>query len=192
MHFKDSVEQNFNSLSKIYNSVWQDLKKYWCWSACQVSRNLLSLAQGQIGLCTERKKDLAQLSFPVSQQSLTKIHFSHYRQAAGFHISNKGEWEGMFDLFQCTVWRVICDSNVSGRREKNEERRNAKGESKLESKGRRYEDRRSISYKGYLALLAPWNVNPPRISSLVKQRVNQCSKDYYEWHYTFQMPAVKQ
>lgn len=42
-----------------------------------------------------------------------------------------------------------------GEGEKNEERRNAKGESKLESKGRRYEDRRSISYKGYLALLAP-------------------------------------
>lgn len=51
-----------HSLSKRYNSVWQDLKKYWCWSACQVSYNLLPLAQGQISMCTEQKRIL--LNFP--------------------------------------------------------------------------------------------------------------------------------
>lgn len=109
------------TMSKIYNSVWQHLKKYWCWSACQVSYNLLSLHP----YCTRSnqpvhgaEKDLAQLSFRGSQQSLTRIHFRGYRQASGSHISKKREWEGMFDLLQRAVWKVICDSNVSGRRKK--------------------------------------------------------------------------
>lgn len=40
------------------------------------------------------EKDLAQLSFPGSQPSLTRIHFSHYRQAAGWHISKKKRMGG--------------------------------------------------------------------------------------------------
>ena len=123
------------TMSKIHNSVWQDLKKYWCWSACQVSYNLLSLHPYRTRSNQPvhgAEKDLAQLSFRGSQQSLTGIHFRGYRQASGSHISKKREWEGMFDLLLRTVWKVICDSNVSGKKEKkNEGRQNAKGESKL-------------------------------------------------------------
>lgn len=62
---------------------------------------------------------------------------------------------------------------------KNEEGQNAKVDCKLQSEGR-CGDRRSISSRGFLAFLASWNSDPPRISSLIKQCINQCSKDYYE------------
>ena len=58
-------------LSKVYNSVWQTLKKVSCWSACQVSYNLLSLhsygRRSNKPLHWE-ERDLAQLSFPGLQR----------------------------------------------------------------------------------------------------------------------------
>lgn len=33
--------------------------------------------------------------------------------------------------------------------------------------------------------------NPARISSLIKQHVSQCLKDYYEWHFTSKMPTSR-
>lgn len=38
----------------------------------------------------------------------------------------------------------------------------------------------SNSSGGSSAFLASWNTNPPWISPLIKQHVNQFSKDYYE------------
>lgn len=53
-------------------------------------------------------------------------------------------------------------------------------------------DGRSNSSGGSCAFLASRNTNPPWISPLIKQHVSQCSKDYYEWHFTSQMSAIRQ
>lgn len=129
---------------------------------------------------------------PCSQPSLTRIHFSHYRQAAGWHISKKKRmggnvWPFSVHSLESDMWfKCVREREKKMRRDGMQKR----GKRANESRRERYEDRRSISYKGYLALLASRNSNPQRISSLIKQRVNQCWKDYYECHYTSQMPAV--
>lgn len=81
----------------------------------------------------------------------------------------------MFDLYRCAVWKVKCDSNVR----------------RLQKKGTNYsriETDKAFLVKNCCTFLASWSSNSARISSLIKQHVSQCSKDYYEWHFTSKRP----
>lgn len=159
-------------------------------SACQVSHNLLLLAQGQISPCTEQKRialnflalvrsSLWPGSISASTASLlafTSLRKENGRECLTFFSAQSGKWYVIQRVREKKKW----GENECERREQ------------ITDRQREGMNGRSISYKACLALLASRNSNPPRISSLIKQYVSQCSKDFCEWHYTSQMPTIGQ
>lgn len=150
--------------------------------ARQVSHSLLHVLQSD---SAASRKGSCSTSLPRSHSCLRLRSFSVVQaELLAFTSDKERAQKKMFDLYRCAVWKVKCDSNMSGGRGGSV----AKAANKLQQDG----DRRSFSCKRYCAFLASWSPNPARISSLIKQHVSQCSKDYYEWHFTSKMPTDRQ
>lgn len=99
----------------------RDVRKYWCCSSSTVLYSMVSLHW----CCTKSKKERKR---ERPRPTSSPLVCSCVGSIAATTVKSEGE--EMFDLFLCTVWKVICDSNVPGRR-RNEERREAKGREQI-------------------------------------------------------------